>query len=854
MNIKKLLLVMVLGWMATIGVSAQSMTDDQVIDEIKKEYAKGTSQQQIVLNLMKKGVTTNQLQRVRRKVEQMQREQGLNELPGQQKASRMRTNKNMNQSQQKDKKNQKGQRSEGEDYQLRGTQYDNLQTDDYQVNGRGLYVQSSEDSLYYWVEQMEGTERQVFGRNIFNNENLSFQPSGGMATPQNYLLGPGDQVMIDVWGASQMTFDEVISPDGVVVIEGVGPIQLAGKTVQQAKATIKSKLGKFYGDCSFNLSVGETRTIQVQVMGEVNTPGTYSLSGLSSAFNALYAAGGISQIGTLRDIKVYRSGRQIASIDVYDYLVNGNSRGDVRLQDNDVIIVGPYDCLVSIEGKVKRPMWYEMKKTETVKELLRYSGGMTGDAYTKNVRLTRKAGNEYSVHSIGEFQMGSFTMMDEDVVHVDSVRARFSNMVEVRGAVKHAGQFQLGGEIQTVKELLIAADGFREDAYQEHIVMHRQKDDLTLEMVSVDIKGIMDGSVSDIPLKNGDLLFVPSQTEMQGQRTMQVMGEVAYPGTYPYAENATLRDVLLQAGGLTNAASLAKVDVFRRVRDAQAVTSAEQSAQMFTFSLDEHFNLLKDTVFMLMPYDIVMVRKSPSYEEQKNVTVRGEVNFQGKYAMLTKNYRLSDLIAVCGGVTEMAYVQGAHLTRIMTKEEVEHRDHANEQAQIQLYENALKEGKDINMQIADSLLAMKRNTSYTFPVAINLDKALAQPGSEYDLVLREGDLLEIPERSNIVKVSGEVMYPVSMAYEKSKNLHYYVSHAGGYSNNASKNKVYGIHTNGSVVRLHYNSVHDIQPGMEIVVPQKKARKKMSTAEIVGMSSAMASMGAIVVSVLNVLKK
>lgn len=849
MNIKKLLLVMVLGWMAAIGVSAQSMTDDQVIDEIKKEYAKGTSQQQIVVNLMKKGVTTSQLQRVRRKVEQMQREESLDARPGAQKSNRMRTNQNMNQTQQTGK----NQRNKDTQYQLKGTQYDDLQGEDYQVNGRGLYQQSGEDSLYYWVEQMSGTERQVFGRNIFNNENLSFQPSASMATPQNYLLGPGDQVVIDVWGASQQTFDEIISPDGVVVIEGVGPIQLAGKTVQQAKSTIKNKLGQYYGGCNFNLSVGDTRTIQVQVMGEVNTPGTYSLSGLSSAFNALYAAGGISQIGTLRDIKVFRSGRQIATIDVYDYLVNGNSRGDVRLQDNDVIIVGPYDCLVSIEGKVKRPMWYEMKKTETVKELLRYSGGMTGDAYTKNVRLTRKAGNEYSVHSIGEFQMGSFTVMDEDVVQVDSVRARFNNMVEVRGAVKHAGQFQLGGDIQTVKELLVAADGFREDAYQEHIVMHRQKDDMTLEMVSVDVKGIMDGTVSDIPLKNGDLLFVPSQVEMQGELTLQIAGEVAYPGTYPFAENATLRDVLLQAGGLTNAASLAKVDVFRRVRDAKAVSTAEKSAEMYSFSLDEHFNIIQDTVFILKPFDIVTVRKSPSYEEQRNVQVRGEVNFQGKYAMLSKNYRLSDLIAASGGVTDMAYVQGAHLTRVMTKEEVEHRDHANEQAQIMLYENALKDGKEINMQIADSLLAMKRNTSYTFPVAINLDKALAQPGSEYDLVLREGDLLEIPERSNIVKVSGEVMYPVSMAYEKSKNLHYYVSHAGGYSSNASKSKVYGIHTNGSVVRLHYNSVHDIQPGMEIVVPQKKAKKKMSTAEIVGISSAAASMGAIVVAIMNVLK-
>ena len=812
--------------MATMAQS--SMTDDQVLKYLVTETQKGTSQQKMASELLKKGVTPTQLQRVRKKAEKLREEA----------ESSGKKNKK------KDKKSQKDD--------------DELDMDASQSRAEELGLEQSDDELIGESTDdilgiTEEDQRQVFGRNIFNAKNLTFQPSANLATPANYTIGPADMVTINIWGASQQTIEAEVSADGYIVIEGVGPIKLAGQTVERAKSALRNKLSQHYSDCSIDLSLSETRSIQVQVMGEVKVPGTYTLSSLSTAFNALYMAGGISKIGTLRDIKVYRGGKNISTIDVYDYILNGNSRGDIRLEDNDVIVVGAYNCLVQVKGNVKRPMWYEMKKSETVKDLLTYAGFFTGNAYTKNVRLTRKSGDEYSIHTIDEFQMGSFAMADEDMVEVDSIRARFSNKVEVRGAAKHPGLFELGGKIQSVRDLLLAAEGLSEDAYEGRAIMHRENEDLTLRMINVDIHGIIAGTTSDIPLKKNDVLFIPSKSDMLGERIIDVKGEITYPGQYPYADNTTIQDIILQTGGLTEAGSLARVDVFRRIRDNKSPLAGENNSINFSFSLDEHFAIQEDTTFFLEPYDIVVVRKSPSYKEQQNVTAQGEVNFEGQYSLTNKNYRLSDLVKACGGLTDVAYIRGAKLTRLMTQEELEQRDQANLKAQIQLYEDGLKEGKDMNMQIADSLLSLKTNTSNTFPVAINLEKAMANPGSDDDILLREGDVLSVPEKSNIIKISGEVMYPVSMSYEKGKNLSYYIHHAGGYSTNASKRKVYGINANGSVVKLGSNSVSAIQPGMEIVVPQKSAKKKLSTTEIIGIGSGVAALASVIVALLNAIK-
>ncbi len=830
------------------GALAQSMTDDQVIRYVQQEQANGKNQQTIVQQLLKRGVTVEQLRKIRKKIEAEQAQPGAVDLTGarqQNGQNRQRTNQ--------ERALEELQQRNARMVQSRAEQNRRL-TRQERLDGLNEEIAFMDiDSLIYY-QNMFRDESAVFGRDIFNNPYLTFEPNQNMATPANYRLGAGDQVVIDVWGASQEVFDCVVSPDGYIVVEGVGPIKLGGLSVQQATSTVKARLGQYYSDCSVSLSVGETRSIQVQVLGEVQVPGTYTLSSLSSAFNALYAAGGISEIGTLRNIKVYRSGRQVSTIDVYDYLINGNAGGDIRLQDNDVVLVGPYDCLVNVRGKVKRPMWYEMKSNESVKQVLAYAGGFAGDAYTKNVTLIRKQGSEYSVHTVDEFQMGSFQLRDQDSISVDSVLARFSNLVEVRGAVKHAGQFQLGGSIQTVRELLLAAEGLREDAFRSRAVMHREKEDLTLEMVSVDLDGILAGTVADIPLKKNDVLYVPSTVDMKGEQTFQILGEVIYPGTYQYAENTCVEDLILQAGGLTQAASTAKVDVFRRIRNAEATENSELMSEAFSVTINDALRA-GDSICVLMPFDVVVVRKSPAYSEQQNVKVTGSVNFEGEYSMTNKNYRLSDLVRSAGGLSSLAYAKGARLERKMTDEERLQRENAMRASQIQMYEEAMQSNdKSYNLNLADSLLTMKLELGTTYPVAIDLEEALQNPGEGSDIVLREGDELIIPQYSNTVKISGEVMYPISMSWEKGKSLNYYIKHAGGYGNRAKKSNVYAIYMNGAVEKINKFRSSDIQPGCEIVVPTKTQSHKMTTGEVMAVASGGASLASVVVALISILKK
>ncbi len=851
---KRILLILSLVLSAALA-SAQSMTDNQVIKFVQQEQAKGANQQTIVQKLLQKGVTTEQLRRVRKKYEAEQNSMGAVDLTGKTDgtttSNRLRTNKEKAEDEYRKKNNymiSSKREKDDEKYMTRKERLDGLNEE---VGFLDI------DSLTYYQNyfmEMEAMRKKVFGRDIFNNEMLTFEPNQNMATPPNYKLGAGDAIIIDVWGAAQESFEGTISPDGTVVIEGVGPIKLGGLSVQQATQKLRQTLGRYYQDCEVSLSLGENRSIQVQVMGEVDMPGTYTISSLSSAFNALYAAGGINDIGTLRSIKIYRGGRVIGVLDVYDYLLNGNASGDIRLQDNDVIVVSPYECLVNVTGKVKRPMFYEMKPTESVMQVIKDAGGFAGDAYTKNVRLSRKSGSEYSMHTVDEFQMSAFTLMDGDSIFVDSVMARFSNMVEVRGAVKHAGQYQLGGDIQSVRGLLQVADGPREDAFLSRGVMHRLKDDLTLEMLSVDLEGIIEGTIADVPLRNGDVLFVPSQVDMKGEQTLTISGEVMYPGVYQYAENTCVEDLVLMAGGLTDGASMTKVDIFRRVQDVTATEMVDKIVESFSVSLEDGFRTGEDGGFVLMPFDEVVVRRSPAYSEQQSVTIKGCVNFEGDYSMTTRDYRLSDLIKAAGGLSSIAYPSGARLTRKLTEDEKLQRESSLRTAQIQMYEEAMQSEKSYNLAQADSLLSMKLDLGDYYPVAVDLEKALESPGSEEDVILREGDIVTVPQFSNTVKISGEVLYPISMNYVKGEGLDYYISRAGGYGNKAQKKKTYAIYINGSAKKLGKRSAKDIKPGCEIVVPSKStAGRKMSSTEIMAITSGGAALASVIVALMNVLK-
>lgn len=841
---KKSIVFIFLLTLFTTSVNAQSsMTDDQIIQFAMKEREAGTSTQQIVIKLMQKGVDRQQLMRVRKKVERMQKEQGLGALSNSSDSS----NGSADDRTRKNNAKQNNNNSKVSSYKIKDLDMQSTQNPVYdETNQEFMLMQQDLNSIMpdstalfeQLMAEHQKNKRKVFGRDIFNNKELTFEPPMNIATPQNYRLGAGDAVYIDIYGASQKTIESTVSPDGTVTIEGYGPVQVAGMTVSQANAHLRSTLGSRYSSSQIRLTVGQTRTIMVNVMGEVRVPGTYTLSAFATVFNALYMAGGISDIGTLRNIKVYRNNKLISTVDVYDYILNGKQTGNVRLADNDMIVVGAYDCLVNLTGKVKRPMFYEMRKNESVGTLLKYAGGFTGDAYTKSVRVVRKTGREYSVYNVDEFDMSSFHVSDEDSVSVDSILPRFSNMAEIKGAVFRPGMYQVGGDISSVKSLIEHAEGVREEAFTAHAVMHRMKADRTLEVVPVDIDGIVKGTTPDIPLKPNDVLFVPTKKEMMQEQTITIHGEVNYPGIYKYADHETLEDFILQAGGLKETASTVKVDVARRLSDPKAFTTDTIIARTYTFALKDGFVIDGEEGFKLEPFDEVYVRKSPGYYKQQNVTVEGEVMFGGTYTLAKKNQRLSDIIAAAGGVNDRAYIKGARLERRRTQEE-----RMRAESLLKLL-NSQSGGKD-------TLDLRKLDIGDTYSVGIELDKALSHPGGDEDVVLREGDRIIVPQFTNTVKISGDVMYPNTVGFEQGKNTKYYVNQAGGYGNRARKSHAIIIYMNGKVAKVGRGVKP--QPGCEIVVPSKPIRDGKTLAEILTIGTSVASIATMIATLANILK-
>ena len=658
-----------------------------------------------------------------------------------------------------------------------------------------------------------------------------------IATPQNYVLGPGDQVIVDIYGASQKSEQLTVSPDGDITVPGFGPIHVAGLSVAGAQSKIRSTLGSRYASSSLKLTVGQTRSMMVNVVGEVKAPGTYTLSAFATVFHALYMAGGINDLGTLRNIKVFRNGKLVTVVDVYEYILNGRLAGNIRLHEGDMIVVDPYDCLVGVRGHVKRQMFYEMRPTESVAQVIKYAGGFTGDAYTKSVRLVRKSGERFTVHNVEEFDMTAFKLADGDAITVDGMINRYENMVEVKGAVFRPGQFELGKTVTTVRSLIEQAGGLTEDAFTARGVMYRMKDDRTLEAQSVDIGGIMAGSVADVPLRNEDVLFIPTQTERLSERIVNIQGEVLSPGTFQYAENETIEDLILRAGGLTDAASTAKVDVSRRIRDPKALESGEEISKTYSFALKDGFVVDGQQGFVLEPYDVIQVRRSPGYMEPRNVRVEGEVVFEGEFTLAKKNQRLSDLIQAAGGVTKEAYVRGARLERMMNDDE---------KARLQKVLEMARQQADSK----DSLNIDQLATANTYTVGINLDAALANPGSDYDVVVRDGDRLIVPEYNGTVKISGNVLFSNTVAYQAGKDWKYYINQAGGFGNRSRKSHTYIVYQNGTISQVGKGK---IEPGCEIIVPQKGKRDMSNLMQWVSIGTSMASLGTMFATIGNLLK-
>lgn len=752
--------------MGTLPVAAQSMSDTQVLEYVKQGLKEGKDQRVLATELARKGVTEEQARRVK-------------ELY--------------------DKQN-------------------NTATDDISGTAKAearLREQVGDDSVVLMENNPKSEdvvqEDQVFGRNIFNTRNLTFEPSINIATPPNYRLGPGDEVIIDIWGASENTIRQQISPDGTINIGELGPLYLSGMTVEKAQDFLTKELRKIYSDTNnqIRVTLGNTRTIQINVMGEVVQPGTYALSAFSTVFHALYRAGGVNDIGSLRKVQLVRNGKKMATIDVYDFIMHGKTQDDIRLEEGDVVIVPTYESLVQISGNVKRPMRYEMKNGETVETLIGYAGGFTSDAYTKSLRMVRQNGKEYQVNTIDDKDYASYRLSDGDMVTAEAILDRFTNKLEIRGAVYRPGIYELNDNVNTVKALIARADSLTDDAFTTRAVLYRLRDNMTREVKQIDVAALINGTIPDIVLQRNDVLFIPSIHDINDWGDVEIAGEVIAPGTYPYADNMTLEDLVIAAGGLKESASLVRVDVARRIKNPTSAEDTKEIGEMFTFSLKDGFVVDGEPGFVLQPYDHVYVRRSPAYSEQKNVAIDGEILYGGTYTLTSKDERISDLVKKAGGTTQFAYVRGAKLVR---------RANANELQRMQDVVVLLR--RQMGDERVDSL-GIKVDS--TFSVGIDLEAALKAPGSDADIILREGDVVVVPKYNNTVRINGAVMQPNVVSYKQGKDVKYYIGQAGGYNQVAKKNKKYIIYMNGQIAAVKRRGKNLVEPGCEIIVPNKIGR-------------------------------
>ena len=829
--IKKIFAMACLFLSFTVTALAQSMTDQQVIEYTRQQMAAGVSEREIATQLLRRGVTMEQVNRIRNKIN----------LENNQNGNQVRNNNNQQGNQNTIRRQVNGQESNQNPVRRQGQ--GNIGTLPLNQNQGFQEGDVLDGDIYY--EPIYTLSDSIYGHSLFTNPDLTFEPSLNIATPTNYRLGPGDEVVINIWGASENTIRETISPEGSIQVSGLGPVHLNGMTVRDANTYLQKEFAKIYSgiggqnpSSQIQLTLGNIRTIQINVVGEVSTPGTYMLSAFSSVFHALYRAGGVNDIGSLRTIKVVRNGRTIANIDVYDILMKGKLTDDIKLQEGDVIKVDAYKNLVKVEGKVRRPMYYEMKDSETLQSLLAYAGGFTGDAYKKSIRIIRKSGGLHSIQTINEMDYGTFVMNDADLITVDAALDRIENRIEIRGAVYRPGVYQLDGTVNTVKALISKADGLMDEAFTSRVLLDREKDDLTHEMLSIDLNALMNGSVPDIALKKNDLLYIPSKMDLMEDQNVSINGEVINPGTYLFSEGMTVEDLIVLAGGLKEAAATTKVEIARRIKEPMSQTSSNVLGRSYTIDLSEGLLKNNNKDFVLEPFDQVYIRRSPSYREQANVTIQGEVLFGGVYALQSKNERLSTLVERAGGVTSDAYLKGARLTREMTEDELMRR-------QDVLELNSSSVGDSLNLSTED--------LKTTYSVGIDLEEALRNKGGYADIVLREGDIIYVPEMNNTVKISGTVMYPNTVTYKNGASLSYYINQAGGYGDRAKKSKVYVVYANGNVGKVKRFGGSKIEPGCEIIVPSKPEKTGSNLAQTMTMASTITSMAAMIATLFRAFK-
>ena len=703
------------------------------------------------------------------------------------------------------------------------------------------------DSTWMLTSGKEGffttpQERSVFGFHLFNSENLSFEPSVNIPVSPSYVVGAGDGFTIDVYGASQQQFNLRVDKNGSLNIPNIGPVPVGGLTLAAAEKRLVDKLSLIYRDLvsaqprTFtNIQLETPKSIRVNVIGEVFAPGSYTLPGTATAFNALYLSGGPNYNGSFRNIKVIRNGQEVTVLDVYDYIINGNSKVNVPLRDGDVVLVPTFDKRVRVGGEFIRTGIFEGKEGETIADLVRYAGGFKEYAYKNRVELHRNNGREYEMVDLYQGSFNQIAVQTGDSIFAGKILERFANRVSIDGAVFRPGVYELTPGM-TLKQLIDKADGVREDAFLERGLILRLNEDLSLSNMAFNVSDIVGGRTS-IDLKREDVVTITPKDSIREERTIKIHGEVLNPGEIPYRDNMTLEDAIILAGGLKESASEASVELTRRLSYEEAVAYNEINVHLYQFNVSRLLTLdFTDAGFKLSPFDQIYIRRAPGFSDGGMVTVSGEVMHSGQYGLTRKNERLSEVLKRAGGLTPDAYAEGAMLTR---------RGELSAKAR-RLREELKKTANGVEF----SELGFE-------VVGVNLAKAIEKPGSRDDIILRQGDELVVPRKLLTVNVEGEVLNPITIPFVDRRGLRYYVNQGGGFAMRAKKSKAYVIYPNGSSSATRnfvlFNNYPAVRPGSQIVIPQRPERERLPATAWIGIGSGISSLALTIITIVNATK-
>lgn len=695
--------------------------------------------------------------------------------------------------------------------------------------------------------------KRILGYSIFNDARFENNLLANVPTPKNYILGTGDKLTLDIYGYAQANYQVVVTPDGFISLPRAGLVSVGGMTIEAAKSKIASSLSRFFpglgtstgASSVLNVSLNNIRGIKVQVIGEVVAPGSYTATSLTTMLNALYAAGGPNEIGSFRTIQLIRRGEVVNTLDLYELIMDGYAKSDYVLQDQDVIMVPPFISRIAVEGLTKRTGLFELLPTESLTKLIQYAGGFHQFAYTHRLKVYRVTPREFKINTVSPPNFPTFTMANGDSLVVDRIINRYENLITVEGAVFRPGEFSLD-DSPTLMQLIDAAEGLREDAFAGRVSIIRTEDNMRTSNNSVNLADILANRIPDVPLKRLDVVYIPSVFEMSENSTVRVYGAInnadAEVGViFPFIKDQTIEDVLVKVGGLTEAASLSRIELVRRKRNVDPTQAGAQISELFYFDINDDLSVSGDAQrFKLMPYDEIFVRNSPNYSKQLFVNIEGEVLYPDIYAIQKKDEKISDLILRAGGMTPLAYMDGATLLR-----------------KVQLSEAEIELRKQT---IADLSLANPNNQSIQVTeispekeeaIGISLRRILENPGSDDDMILQEGDLIRIPKRLETVRIQGEVLYPTSVKF-RGNGLRSYISKSGGFTKKSSRSKAYVLYANGSVDRtrrfLFVNVYPRIEPGSEIIVPQRVMNTQQQLSQF---QNILATLGATLTSITTI---